>query len=107
VARVKVKEAGLAGSPDSLYRDWRVAQHLKGKPKIAPDDVKAALFDDFATPYAVCRPPRMGTRDATTATVAMIVMDPAGGTMDVCPLPALSRSFTRYSLHTDPVQAAA
>ncbi len=42
------------------------------------DDLKAAFFDDFATPFAVCRPPRpAATGDNLSATVMMIVMKPA------------------------------
>jgi isopenicillin-N N-acyltransferase-like protein len=35
--------------------------------------------------------------------VAMVVMEPAAGIMDVAPLPALCRTFTRYNLKGDPV----
>ena len=45
------------------------------------------------------QPPRAGLRDANlSATVAMVVMRPAAGVMEVAPLPALNREFTRYSL---------
>ena len=56
------------------------------------------LFDDFATPWSVCRPPRAGVNGIVTATVAMIVMEPALGVMEVAPLPALDRRFTTYRL---------
>ncbi len=55
-------------------------------------------FDDFGTPYSVCRPPRPGFSSDLSATVAMIVMTPADGVMDVAPAPALNRNFTRYTL---------
>jgi isopenicillin-N N-acyltransferase-like protein len=42
-----------------------------------------------------------------TATVAMIVMVPGAGEMDVAPMPALNRVFTRYSLHHEPLAEAA
>jgi hypothetical protein len=42
-----------------------------------------------------------------TATVAMIVMHPGDGEMDVAPLPALNRIFTRYSLQHEPLHEAA
>lgn len=98
VAQGKLKEMALAGSPDSLYRDWRVARHLRHRPKLAMNDVKAALFDDYGAPYAVCRPPGTSEHNSLSATVAMIVMEPANGIMDVAPLPAVNRSFTRYRL---------
>jgi isopenicillin-N N-acyltransferase-like protein len=102
IARARVKETGVAESPDSLYRDWRVHQHLKDSRAITPDDVKTALFDDFATPHSVCRPPRSGRGGDDYATVAMIVMDPAEGTMDIAPLSAMNTTFTRYGLEGEP-----
>ncbi|MFM0739652.1 C45 family autoproteolytic acyltransferase/hydrolase [Paraburkholderia xenovorans] len=107
VARTRLRDSGCENSPDSYYRDWRVRQLLNAAPKLDRDAVKAALFDDFGTPFSVCRPPREGTRHKLTATVAMIVMIPAAGEMDVAPMPALNRVFTRYSLHHEPLAAAA
>jgi isopenicillin-N N-acyltransferase like protein len=107
VARTKLRDTGCESSPDSYYRDWRVRQLLNAAPKVDRNGVKAALFDAFATPFSVCRPPRPGTRHTMTATVAMIVMQPADGEMDVAPLPALNRVFTRYSLQREPVAEAA
>jgi isopenicillin-N N-acyltransferase-like protein len=69
--------------------------------------VKAALFDDYATPWSVCRPPRLNTASNLSATVAMIVMQPALGIMDVAMLPALDRRFTRYTLGAPAAQQAA
>jgi len=60
--------------------------------------VKTALFDDFATPWSVCRPPRLSLTDNLSATVAMVAMEPALGIMEVAPLPALNRRFTTYRL---------
>jgi isopenicillin-N N-acyltransferase-like protein len=60
--------------------------------------VKAALLDDFASPWSVCRPPRPTVNGTMTATVAMIVMEPALGVMEVARLPALDRRFTTYHL---------
>jgi isopenicillin-N N-acyltransferase like protein len=107
VARTKLRDTGCENSPDSYYRDWRVRQLLNAAPKVDRNAVKAALFDAFGTPYSVCRPPRPGTRHTMTATVAMIVMQPASGEMDVAPMPALNQIFTRYSLQHDPVPEAA
>ncbi|MFM0245243.1 C45 family autoproteolytic acyltransferase/hydolase [Paraburkholderia sediminicola] len=107
IARTKLLDTGCENSPDSYYRDWRVRQLLNAAPKVDRNAVKAALFDNFGTPYSVCRPPRMGTRHTMTATVAMIVMHPGNGEMDVAPLPALNRIFTRYSLDHEPLHEAA
>lgn len=100
----KLKETGIDSVPDSYYRDWRVRQHLKARiGRIAPDDVKAALFDDFAAPYAVCRPPHHDGpgHSSISATVAMIVMQPALGRMEIAPMPALQREFTGYALEME------
>jgi isopenicillin-N N-acyltransferase like protein len=107
IARTKLRDTGCENSPDSYYRDWRVRQLLNAAPKVDRKAVKAALFDAFGTPYSVCRPPRPGTRHTLSATVAMIVMQPASGEMDVAPMPALNRVFTRYSLEHDPVPEVA
>ena len=99
VALAKLKETGLSDVPDSLYRDRRVRALLeKKRGDIALDDFKAALFDDFASPFCVCRPPLRKEGGNLSATVAMIVMEPAAGVMEIAPLPALNRTFTRYEL---------
>ena len=99
-ALAKLRDTGLPSTPDSAYRAQRVRGHLAPKRgAIGIDDLKAAFFDDFASPYAVCRPPRpAATGDNLSATVMMIVMQPATGWMEICPLPALNRTFTRYTL---------
>jgi hypothetical protein len=108
VALVKLKDTGLANAPDSVYRDWRVRRLLDAVDgRIGVADIKQALFDDFATPYSVCRPPRPSSNSNLSASVAMIVLEPSEGTMEVAPLPALQREFTRYSLRRDPVTLAA
>jgi isopenicillin-N N-acyltransferase-like protein len=71
--------------------------------------IKAALADDFASPWSVCRPPRPNAQNNLSATVAMVVMQPARGIMEVAPLPALGLEFTTYALRPDgaAVRAAA
>jgi isopenicillin-N N-acyltransferase-like protein len=99
VALSKVIDRGIPNMPDSLYRDRRVREALAPNlGRLTVDHVKAALFDGYQAPYAVCRPPRRATGDNLSATVAMIVMEPAAGTMEVALLPALNRDFTRYEL---------
>lgn len=107
VALGKLRDTGRASTPESAYRDWRVRRLLNEKDKLTPADLKRALFDDFGTPYSVCRPPRPGSHDNLSATVAMVVMEPAAGLMEVAPLPALNRTFTRYSLDAEPELLAA
>ena len=99
VALTKLTDTGIASTPDSLYRDLRVqsllAPHVG---RIDRETVKAALFDDFASPWSVCRPPRPSLSNNLSATVAMIVMEPALGVMEVAMLPGLNREFARYTL---------
>ena len=66
--------------------------------RLTRESIKAALLDDFATPWSVCRPPRRGVTEVVSATVAMVVIEPALGVMEVAPLPALGARFTSYHL---------
>lgn len=103
VALTKLRDTGIPRVPESFYRDWRVKKLLdEAGEKLTVDDLKAAFFDDFLTPHSVCRPPRPNDTGNLSATVAMVIMQPAQGIMEVCPLPALNRSFTRYSLTEEP-----
>jgi isopenicillin-N N-acyltransferase-like protein len=99
VALAKLRDTGIANTPCTVYRDLRVRGLLAPQiGTVTRDAVKAALFDDFASPWSVCRPPRPSLGDTITATVAMIVMEPALGLMEVAPLPALNRRFETYRL---------
>ncbi|MCK6449252.1 MAG: C45 family peptidase [Alphaproteobacteria bacterium] len=100
VALGKVKETGLVNTPDSLYRDARVRQALaRERGRLTVEHLRTALFDDFAAPWSVCRPPRTTFQGNLSATVAMILMQPHAGVIEICPLPALQRDFTIYRLH--------
>lgn len=104
VALSKLRDTGIVATPDSLYRDLRVRDLLaprRGRIDVAA--VKAALFDDYQTPWSVCRPPRPSLSSNLSATVAQIVMVPARGVMEVAMLPALDRRFTTYRLDIEPI----
>jgi isopenicillin-N N-acyltransferase-like protein len=106
-ALCNLRDTGIGSAPDSQYRDWRVRRLLnEPRRKLTREDLKAALFDDFLSPFSVCRPPRPGATGDTSASVAMILIEPGLGVMEVAPLPALNRDFTLYSLHADPVSVA-
>ncbi|MDJ1159133.1 C45 family autoproteolytic acyltransferase/hydrolase [Chelatococcus sp. SYSU_G07232] len=108
VALAKLRDTGIPSVPESFYRDWRVKKLLdEAGRKLTVEDLKRAFFDDFLSPHAVCRPPRLNASGNLSATVAMVVMQPAWGVMEVAPLPALCRAFTRYSLTDEPVLLAA
>lgn len=101
VALAKLVDIGIASTPDSLYRDLRVRALLEPQlGRIGRDEVKTALFDDFASPWSVCRPARPSLSNNLSATVATIVMEPALGQMEVAMLPAQNRTFTTYALES-------
>jgi isopenicillin-N N-acyltransferase like protein len=108
-ALAKLRDTGLPTTPDSAYRAERVRSALaRRRGRITVNDLKSAFFDNFATPYSVCRPPRpAAVGDNLSATVMMIIMKPTEGWMEICPLPALNREFTRYALEPRPALAAA
>jgi isopenicillin-N N-acyltransferase-like protein len=98
-ALAKLRERGIAAMPDTLFRAPRVRSLLSQRiGDIGVADVKVALFDDMLSPWSVCRPPRPNPAGVMTATVAMVVMQPDLGIMEVAPLPALNREFTTYHL---------
>ncbi len=100
VAKSKYKDLLAVKSPDTLYRSRRVDSALRSRlGDIILDDMKAALFDDFGTPRAVCRPPVLsGLQNNMTMTVAMILMDLTDRIMWVCPAPSKNKEFTEYRL---------
>ncbi len=102
VALGKLRDTGISTTPDSLYRDMRVRSILASHAgDISLDTVKDALFDDYESPWSVCRPPRLNLSSNLSATVAMVTMVPEEGVMDVAMLPALNRRFARYHLTMD------
>ncbi len=99
VALSKLKDTGIATTPDSLYRDLRVRQLVTPhRGRVTTDLVKEALLDTFQSPRSVCRPPFPSLSGMVTATVAMVVMTPSLGRMEVAMLPAADRTFTAYRL---------
>jgi isopenicillin-N N-acyltransferase-like protein len=103
VALTKLTDTGIKSTPDTLFRDLRVRDLVAPhRGRITRDTVKQALFDDFQSPWSVCRPPRLNLSGTKVATVAMIVMVPEQGLMEVAILPALDKTFTTYRLDMDP-----
>jgi isopenicillin-N N-acyltransferase-like protein len=104
VALTKLQDKGLLTMPDSLYRDRRVRSLLTPRlGDLTVEDIQQALFDDFETPWSVCCPPRATAGGSSlSATVAMIVMLPALGTLNVALLPALNRQFAEFRLEASP-----
>lgn len=105
-ALAKLRDTGIANTPDSIYRAERVRGLLSPKAgRLGLDDLRDALFDDWQTPFSVCRPPRPNFSGNLSATVAMILLRPDRGEMQIAPLPALNRRFTTYSLGAGPGHA--
>ena len=101
-ARAKVKDTGLQETPCSIYRDKRVREQLAPKRgKLTLEDFRAAFFDDWNAPWSVCRPARANNRGNLVATSAMILMRPGEGHLEACPMPALNKRFTTYTLSPD------
>lgn len=99
IALSKLKERGVLGMPDSLYRDRRTRGLLAKKiGRITVEDVKAALSDNWDSPWSICRPPRPSAISNLTATVVTLVMQPLSGQMEIAVLPALDPTFTPYRL---------
>ncbi len=99
VALSKLSDTGIATTPDSLYRDLRVRQLIGlHRGRVTADRVKEALLDTFQSPRSVCRPPFPSLSGMVTATVAMVVMTPSLGRMEVAMLPAIDPTFTTYRL---------
>lgn len=111
VALAKLREEGIAASPDSLCRERRVRKLLaKRERPLTVADVKAILLDDWGTPWSICRPPRLGPGGAISATVATLIMQPSIGSMELAMLPAAGARFTQYHLAAagnSPLSAAA
>lgn len=110
IALSKLKDAGIVNTPESLYRDKRVRHHLEPHiGKLTRDHFKTAFFDSFGAPWSVCRPPRQNFHENLSATVAMIIMEPARGIMEIAPMPAHNRTFTTYRLdmRQEPTRSAA
>jgi isopenicillin-N N-acyltransferase-like protein len=71
--------------------------------RLTLENFRQAFFDDYGSPWSVCRPPRPNNRGNIVATSAMILMRPAEGHLEACPMPALNKRFTSYSLTPDVV----
>ncbi len=102
VARTKLRDLGLAKSPDSIYRQRRVTQALldarRTHGKIDWNVIKAALADDFGAPVGVLRVPRKVSFDSIAATVSTTLMDAAEGVLWIARKPYESREFVEYRL---------
>lgn len=97
-ARCKNQDMSIPTSPDSLYRDMRVRQHLESRHgDITPDDFRDAFADRFGAPRAVCRSPIEGPGGKVSSTVATIIMSPSEGRLWIAKRPY--ESAAEYEEH--------
>ncbi|MGE0524476.1 MAG: C45 family autoproteolytic acyltransferase/hydrolase [Variibacter sp.] len=98
-AQTKVREMGMANTPDSLVRGIRIKQLLLAdRGKLTRASFKAVFLDDYQFPYSICRPPRESVTMPASATIASIVMEAAEGIMELALLPALNPHYTTFRL---------
>ncbi len=103
VALAKLRETGIADSPDSFWREQRVRRLLAGRVALTLDQVASILADNAGAPWSICYPPRVSTMTGMSATVATLLMRPEIGEMRVAMLPALGGRFASYRLERDRV----
>ncbi len=98
VATTKIRDGARTGrTPCTFYRDRRVRAYLEAADGVDTDTFRAALTDDFGTPYAVCRPPVRSRSGHLSASVASVIFDAAAGEMHVRPAPYDPR--TTWAVH--------
>ncbi|WP_395406916.1 C45 family autoproteolytic acyltransferase/hydrolase [Pseudoduganella sp. UC29_106] len=98
-ARAKLVDLGLLNTPDSIYRQRRVASMLQeAQGKITWETVKEALADEFGKPEGVLTHPAKASFNSVYCTVATTLMDPAAGKMWVARKPYEGRNFVEYTL---------
>jgi len=88
--------------PDSLYRDRRLRALVEPDiGRLTVDHIKAALADDWQSPWSLCRPPRPSMLHNLTATVVTLVMQPSAGLMEIALLPATGGAYVPFTLEMD------
>jgi isopenicillin-N N-acyltransferase like protein len=108
IALAKLRDTGIEATPCSIPRNIRARQLLQPQiDRLTPEAIRAALFDDFGTPWAICRPPPALAPEGDWATVAMLIMEPASGRLDVTMMPAVNRQSSTFVLEMERDAAAA
>ena len=64
------------------------------------------IRDSFQSPYSLCQPERPNSKGVVTATVAMVIMEPELGVMEVAPLPSRGTEPVTYSLAQGEIRKA-
>lgn len=96
-ARAKVRDRGMAEGMNTLYRDRRVRRILDADgERITTQSLRAAFADTFGPPRGVLRSPQPGSNQIS-ATVASIIMEPAGRRMWVRQRPYLPGDYVEFT----------
>jgi isopenicillin-N N-acyltransferase-like protein len=98
VALTKLRETGVADSPDSHFRQQRIMRLLAPHGRIGRAEIERVLADTEGTPLCICVPPRASSITGRTATVASLIMNPEKGIMDVAMMPHEGAVYKRYGL---------
>ena len=97
-ALATLQDLALYVTPDTLYRDVRVREHLEGRHgNIVIDDFKDALADKYGAPYSVCRDAAEGPGGESAATLATVVMDVTAREMSVAAKPYKGAEYETYA----------
>lgn len=92
-------DVGLQRCPESLYRDGRLRKHLMSAcPAVDVECIRQALADDWGSPDAVLRSPKLREGGTVSATVASEIMEPETGRMWLAPRPYEGIEYTQYRL---------
>jgi isopenicillin-N N-acyltransferase like protein len=101
IALTKLRDTGVGDSPCTYFRQQRAERLLAPIARIGLDDVREALCDTAGSPLSILVPPRFSAVTGRSATVAMLLMQPAKGVMDVAMMPSEGARFTRYALSAE------
>lgn len=95
-AQASLEDRMVKNIPDSLFRDGRVRDALRGRwGKVTVETVKSALKDHFGFPKSVCRHPEPGS-DVLGYTLVSTVMDLTDKRMWTAPGPACAGTYSEY-----------
>lgn len=107
VALSKLVDKGAPNMPSTLYRQIRAEQLMRPHlGRVTVETVRSALLDDFESPWSLCQPVKPNMVGVPTATVAMIIMEPGAGRMQITPMPSDGNAPTEYALATDTMRGA-
>lgn len=97
-ALANITDVGVLRTPESIYRDSRVATLLATQAgQITVDSFKRAFADEYGKPDSVLRYPAARPGGNLSATVASIIMDTTDKVMWIAPSPFKGTEYTQYT----------